>query len=192
MRILLASASPKRWQLLTSLGHEVIVKPADVVELFELLGSNKEEVAFINARLKAHNIFSRYGLLDCDFVLGADTVALLDHEILGKPIDKAHAREMIGKLSGRTHTTVTGYCLIGKNGHELSRLVKSQVVLRKLDDDEISAYLATDDWQDKAGAYGIQGAGASLVNEVQGSITNVMGLPLEEMLEDARRLIGTR
>lgn len=186
MNILLASASKRRFELLTALGHEVTVKPADVVEVEEYEGRVDAEVALFNAKLKANYVFSHYGLLDSQMILGADTVVLVSGLLLGKAADKNEAEAMLEKLSGKTHVVATGYHLIGKD-HRESRIVESQVEFRKLSLKEIKSYVSTNDWQDKAGAYGVQTLGASLVRKVNGSITNVIGLPIEELLLDARK-----
>jgi|HubBroStandDraft_1064217.scaffolds.fasta_scaffold317024_2 septum formation protein len=189
MKILLASASKRRFELLSSIGHEVLVKPADIIEISEHESLEKEEIALLNAKLKAEHVFSHYGLLDCDFVLGADTVVILQDKLFGKAFSYDEAFSMLKKLSAQTHIVVTGYFLIGKNNRVIENLVKSEVTFRDLSEEEIKAYLKTYDWQDKAGSYGVQTLGASLVDKVFGSITNIIGLPVNELLIDARKLL---
>jgi septum formation protein len=189
MKILLASGSQRRLELLSALGHEIVVKPALVVEVIEHEGRTDEQVALVNARLKAHHVFLETGLLGCDILVGADTVVLVSGELLGKAEDQKEASLMLKKLSGQAHVVATGYCLIDKAGREICGLVKSQVEFRALSDQEISSYVASNDWHDKAGAYGIQTLGAALVRKVDGSINNIIGLPIEELVADAKKLL---
>lgn len=188
MQILLASSSKRRLELLSAVGHQVLVIPADVVEVSEHEGQASKEVALVNAKLKARHVFLKHGLKGSDVLLGADTVVMLKQKLFGKAENAKEAHSMLKELSGQTHVVATGYCLINKNGQELCGIVETEVRFRELLDHEIASYVATNDWHDKAGAYGVQTLGASLVNKVMGSITNVIGLPVHEVLKDARKL----
>ena len=117
--------------------------------------------------------------LDAGRVIGADTMVVLDGEILGKPADDEHATAMLRRLSGREHQVITGVALVdAANGASVHRTVTSRVRLKPLRDDEISAYVATGEPRDKAGAYAIQGIGAELIAGFDGCYNNVVGLPL--------------
>ncbi len=189
MKILLASGSKRRLDLLSTLGHEVKVVPADVVEVEEHEGRADLDVALINAKLKAHHVFRKHGLMGLELLVGADTVVFINNKLLGKASSDEMARSMLSELSGQKHTVATGYCLINKDGQEITGLVKSEVTFRKLSSVEIDAYIKSGDWHDKAGSYGVQTLGAALVNCVTGSINNIIGLPVEELLSDARKLL---
>ena len=176
-RLILASASPRRSELLKNAGIE-----------FEIIPSNADEVSFdgepektveTNALLKAREVFSRNS--DC-IVLGADTVVCLGGRILGKPRDKDDARNMIRALSGTTHTVLTGIALVDESG-EKSGVSVTEVTFRTLSDGEIEEYISTDEPYDKAGGYGIQERAGAFVESVNGSIDNVIGLPVEDVVK---------
>lgn len=117
-------------------------------------------------------------------VLGADTIVVLDGEILGKPASEEHARLLLARLSGREHEVVTGVCLLdAATGRARTRAVSSRVRFREIGSEEIGAYVATGEPLDKAGAYGIQGGAAAFVEELVGSRDNVIGLPVDEVRE---------
>ena len=121
------------------------------------------------------------------WVLAADTVVVVDGALLGKPVDRQDARAMLGRLSGRWHEVLTGTCLLAPSGEAAAaRCVESRVEFRPIRDDEYEPYLGTDEWTDKAGGYAIQGVGSMFIRSVSGSWTNVMGLPLAEIVEDLR------
>ena len=116
---------------------------------------------------------------DPSWVLGADTIVVVDERILGKPEDKADARNMLGRLSGSVHQVITGFCLSNPAGEIVhSETVTTDVYFKKLSDSEITDYIATGEPEGKAGAYAIQGIGAFMVASISGSYTNVVGLPL--------------
>jgi len=189
MIICLASGSPRRAELLRALGHELrIVKPI-IHELCETSSSNLADLACLNARLKAEHVFNSHGLLDAEFILAADTIVVLKDQIFGKAQDSNHARAMLSTLSGQTHQVITGFCL--KNNQNMREAyVVSQVRFRSLSQEEIGAYVALGESFDKAGAYGIQNAGAALIDDIQGSITNIIGLPIAEVLHEAKLVAG--
>jgi len=119
-------------------------------------------------------------------VLGADTMVVLDTQILGKPTTPAVAEEMLRRLSGRTHVVLTGVALVDGSGRLVANVVETVVRFRQLDADEIKAYVASGEPMDKAGAYGIQGEARKFVASIQGSLTNVIGLPMEYLTEQLK------
>jgi septum formation protein len=191
MKLILASASSRRRDLLITLGHDVLVVPPDVIEVMDD-SSGINNISLINAKMKAQQVYHSAGLKDRDFIMGADTVVRCDHQVFGKPKNSDDAKSILAFLSNKVHEVTTSYNLIGRNGREISRSVVSLVEFRHLLGREIDAYLSLDEWQDKAGAYGIQGYGAALIRGVSGSLTNVIGLPIEEFLDDGRKLIEHR
>lgn len=177
--IVLASASPRRRQLLEMLHLPVLVQPADVQEI-PLPGEDPERYARRLARDKARAVPGR-------LVLGADTIVVLDDAILEKPRDAEDAVAMLHRLQGRTHHVVTAVCLMA-DGVERVRHDRTAVTFRAADDEMLRAYVATGEPLDKAGAYGIQGWGAALVERIEGDFFGVMGLPVRlvlELLEEA-------
>ena len=184
MTIYLASASPRRREILTSLGFAVSVHPADVDET-PLPHEDPVTYAIRTARDKAAT-----GPVDA-VVLAADTVVHLDGAILHKPTDHADAASHLRHLSGRTHSVTTGVCI--RSGSDIhSFAISTKVVFRALNGREIDAYVATGEADDKAGAYGIQGRGGMLIVSVEGSWTNVMGLPAEAVIQPLLDLGATR
>jgi septum formation protein len=117
-----------------------------------------------------------------EVVLAADTIVELDNHVLGKPADAAEARRMLGMLSGRTHRVITAYALAQNGAIVESEAIVSRVTFRPLDDNEIERYVATGEPFDKAGAYGIQGTAANFIDAVEGDRSNVMGLPIDEVV----------
>ena len=177
--LLLASASPRRKDLLEGLGADFSVEPADLDE--ENCGfSDPQKISEYLAELKALSLGKKRRISRRPrLILAADTVVAHHHHVLGKPMDEKDARRMISLLSGQWHQVYTGLCLydpgskIKLTGHEMTR-----VKFRKLSLSEIKKYVATGEPLDKAGAYGIQGQGALLVERIDGCYFNVMGLPL--------------
>jgi septum formation protein len=177
-RLVLASASPRRRELLAQLGLRFEVAAADLDETPHQ-GEGAEAYVMRLAREKAREVAARH---PAAWVLAADTTVVLGEELLGKPRDAAEAREMLGRLSGRTHEVHTGMALLGPGG-EQARVVRTRVTFRTLSAGEIAWYAGTGEPLDKAGSYAIQGKGGFLVDSVEGSPTNVIGLPLGEALE---------
>lgn len=175
MKIILASKSPRRRELLEMLGFKDFeIIPASGPELSPEGLTPSDTVCGIalgKAREVAKN--AEKGAL----IIAADTLVCLDGEFLGKPKDKEDAARMLERLSGRTHTVYTGVALI-KDGEELCEAEASDVLFRELSGAEIDAYIATGEPMDKAGAYGAQGLGALLVKGIDGDFFNVMGLPV--------------
>jgi septum formation protein len=177
-RLVLASASPRRRELLGQLGLSFEVSAADIDETPHQ-GEPATAYVLRLAQEKARVVAARN---PGAWVLAADTTVALGDELFGKPRDEAEAREMLGRLSGRTHEVQTGVALAGPTG-EHSTVVRTHVTFRPLSAREIAWYAGTGEPLDKAGSYAIQGKGGFLVAAVEGSPTNVIGLPLGETLE---------
>lgn len=180
--IVLASSSPRRRRLLRELGVEFAVRIPDVDERplpGELPGPHVRRLALAKARAVARDLPAGRG---GQWVLGADTVVVLDGRILGKPRDAREAREMLVRLSGRTHEVLTGVALVPvAAGRARTAVVRSRVEMKPLAGLDIRRYVASGEPLDKAGAYAVQGRGRHLVARVFGSLTNVVGLPLERL-----------
>jgi septum formation protein len=176
--LILASASPRRAELLRQLKLEFQVMPSDSTEVFDDQLSPLE-LCQLNAHRKARAVAKK---IPDALVLGADTLVFLDGEILGKPDNLAEARRMLKKLQGRTHQVVTGVSLIHLRAHrERIFAASTDVLFRAFNDATITKYLAKVETLDKAGAYAIQQHGEWLVSEISGSFSNVVGLPLERL-----------
>ncbi len=173
-KLILASASPRRRELLAQLGYPFEVAPSRFEERAEGLSAYQTALAF--ARGKAREVFSRHPEA---IVLGADTVVALGDEIFGKPADGEDARRMLRKLSGKTHSVFTGVCVCSPRGTRES-VVETRVEFYPLAEELIERYVKSGLPMDKAGGYGIQD-GYPLVKGVKGSFTNVVGLPVEEV-----------
>ena len=178
----MASASPRRGELLKQIGVSFNQFPVNITE-----GCHEGEVAEVFClRLALEKARAgRARLLSSDLrpVLGSDTVVSLHEHVLGKPSDREHALDMLRQLSGETHEVYTAVALVGSDGRAESRLSVNHVTFRTLKEEEIAAYWATGEPADKAGAYGIQGRGAIFVERLEGSYSGVMGLPLFETAE---------
>lgn len=173
MKIILASASPRRQELLKYIVPEFEVIPADIDET--LPGDiAAERCAEYLACKKARHIAEKY---TDRIVIGSDTVVIIDGVILGKPADKSDAERMLRLLSGRTHKVITGVCLVRGEVCE-SFSCETETEFYPLSDKEIQDYISTGEPMDKAGAYGIQGYGSVLVRGIEGDFFNVMGLPV--------------
>ncbi|MEW6264652.1 MAG: Maf family protein [Thermodesulfobacteriota bacterium] len=177
--LILASASPRRRELLTWAGLEFDTALVQVSEE-ALAGESPVELVRRLALAKAEAAARpRPGA----WILGADTVVVLDGLIMGKPVDRTEAALMLGRLSGRTHQVLTGICLLHRDANRLFLdHVATAVEFRTLSELDIRLYLDSGEAWDKAGAYAIQGRGAALIKTIQGSYTNVIGLPLAEVL----------
>jgi septum formation protein len=182
--LVLASASPRRLELLTRIGVPVEVAPADVDEAV-LPGESPEACVLRLSRDKALAVAGRLG--GGRWVLAADTVVALEDCILGKPDSPAEAREMLTRLLGRTHRVVTGFALVGPAGEAASRAVTTEVDLRAAGPGEIDGYVASEEWRGKAGGYAAQGIAAAFITAVRGSFSNVVGLPLAEVIVELTR-----
>ena len=180
---MLASASPRRHRLLADAGVPFLVEPAHVPEELRP-GEAPRAFAERLAREKAAAVASRRGGgTGTTLVLGADTVVVLDGEALGKPEGPAHAEAMLARLQGRAHRVVTGVALVGAGRAGVrSFAVESQVHMRAAGAEEIRRYVATGEPLDKAGSYAAQGEGRRFILRIEGSETNVIGLPMDETL----------
>lgn len=184
--LVLASASPRRQELLGLVGISFEVLPSQIEET----PLHQEEPASHVLRLAEEKARFVARQRPRSWVLGADTIVVIEGTILGKPAGEDEAQEMLRRLSGRTHTVFTGFCLLNEEKRTaMSRAVTSLVRFCQLADDEIAWYLQTPEPYDKAGAYAVQGKGAFFIREIHGSYTNVMGLPLCEVV-DALKTLG--
>ena len=174
-RVILASASPRRRELLTLIGIEHVVQPANIDESY-LAGETPREHAERLAREKAAAVVA-----DDAVTIGSDTIVVVDGDILGKPRDREHATTMLRRLSGRSHIVMTGVA-VRFNGRIVSGLEEVGVTFRPLGEAEIERYIDTGEPVDKAGAYGIQGFGATIVERVDGDYFAVMGLALNRLV----------
>jgi septum formation protein len=177
VRVILASQSPRRRELLSLIGIAHEVMPADLDESL-LPGESPTEHAERLARAKAERVALRE---PAAAVIGADTIVVLDGEILGKPRDAAEASRTLRRLSGRTHTVHTAVA-VSHRGRTVSGVESVEVTFRPLTDAQITSYIATGEPMDKAGAYGIQGYGAVIVERVHGDYFAVMGLALGRLV----------
>ncbi len=181
--IVLASASPRRQELLRQIGCGFRVVVSDAEELSGG-GISPERLAVENARRKAEDVAAKEG--GNAPVLGADTVVAVDETILGKPKDETDAVRMLRLLSGRQHFVYTGIALAYR-GEIYEDVVRTEVWVDELSEKEIDAYIATGEPMDKAGAYAVQGIAAKFIPRIDGSFSNVVGLPLHAVKELARK-----
>jgi septum formation protein len=192
LKLVLASGSPRRREILGALG---IPFEAVVPEVEELTEGVPEEVVVENARRKAATGLS--AAVEGAVALGVDTEVVLDGRLLGKAVGRSEARERLETLAGRTHTVLSGLVLLGAGPSgggpvERSGVAVSEVTFRELDPTTLDAYLASGEWRDRAGAYAIQGLGSILVERVEGDFSNVVGLPVRLLLELAPELLDRR
>ena len=179
--LVLASASPRRQALLAGQGLGFEVVPSTLKEPAPEPGEAPADYAARMARIKGQDIAARH---PDKVIVSADTIVVQDSSILGKPKDAADALNMLTALAGRWHEVMTGFCVLRHgDGVSLCRTVTTRVHMADNSREMLQAYIGTKEPMDKAGAYGIQGIGAFLVDEVQGSYTNVVGLPLREILD---------
>jgi septum formation protein len=179
-RLILASKSPRRRELLKQAGLTFSVIPSNFDESTVAL-SNPDSYVITLAESKALDISQKH---PADWVIGADTIVLIEHKILGKPDSSNEAFDMLQRLSGNTHQVLTGYCICCKKKNKFfSETVKTDVRFKKLNDTEINWYIQTGEPFDKAGGYAIQGVGTFLVSSIKGSYTNVVGLPVCEVMQ---------
>ncbi|SDZ91389.1 septum formation protein [Desulfuromusa kysingii] len=176
-QLVLASASPRRRELLQQIGLKFQVIPSRAEEHI-LPGETPEEHVVRLSLDKANEVANRKNISGRWFI-GSDTIVLCDTQILGKPEDETQAATILKQLSGREHQVLSGYAVIDRQtGKQRSEAVSTRVWFRHLTDQEINAYIATGEPADKAGAYAIQGLGICFVSKIEGSYTNVVGLPL--------------
>lgn len=184
LNLILASGSPRRKELLSGAGlkFSIIVSHADEdIPVKSAPAAHARHLAEIKAGAVA-------GLYPESYVIGADTIVVVDGDILGKPSSEREAEKMLARLSGRAHIVHTGWCILCRaKGFRFSGVEETLVQFKNLSPDEISWYVKTGEPMDKAGAYAIQDKGAALVKSVVGSYTNVVGLPLCEVVEVLER-----
>ena len=181
--VILASQSPRRRELLTLVGIPHLVRPADIDEAYlagEEPASHAQRLACEKARVVAEDAPEAV-------VIGSDTIVVLDGDVLGKPRDEAHAAAMLARLADRRHTVMTAVAVRWR-GAERSAVEQVEVCVGPLTPEQIDAYIATGEPMDKAGAYGIQGFGATIVERVEGDYFSVMGLPLHRLVLLLREL----
>lgn len=186
MQIILASASPRRKELLKYLGIEFDIIIPDIHE-----HAHDEELpeAFCTRISREKALAVRKEFQD-SLIIAADTIVVIDGEILGKPKNSDEACSYLRRLSGRQHTVFTAYTILFPGGcNEITRVVSSTVHFADMREDDIIWYVSTGEPMDKAGAYGLQGIGAAFVDRIDGSFTNVIGLPLSEVFKDIKPYI---
>lgn len=179
--IILASASKQRYDILKRTGIPFLVEESGYEEDVTLALSPSELVKHL-AEGKAEAVAARH---QGAVIIGADTVVVCDGQIFGKPLVPQRAREMLLALSGRTHRILTGFVIIDtKTGSKVARAVETKVSFHTLSDTQIDSYVATGEPLEKAGGYAIQGGGAKFVERLEGEVDNVVGLPLQTLLEE--------
>ncbi len=184
MKIILASGSPRRREILTNMGFEVEVVPSAEEKPSDTPLSPEDTVLFLavekgsEAKEKYHD----------EVVVSADTVVVFDGEIMGKPKDREDAERMLTLLSGKTHRVLTAYAVFYK-GRSFSKVVSTEVEFYPLKKSEIDWYISTSECFDKAGAYGIQGLGSYLVREIRGDFLNVVGFPLADFCHSLKYIL---
>jgi septum formation protein len=185
-KLVLASSSPRREKLFRTLGLDFIIISPDVVEK-HTNGESPDEYALRISLEKALTVAAT--LEDKRIVIGADTIVLFDGDILGKPKDEEEAKSMLMRLSGRYHQVMTGLSIV-KSKSEIMHTenVKSMVKFKSLNPQEIEEYVNTNEPLDKAGGYAAQGIGAFMIEEIQGSFTNIVGLPLSSLSNALKNL----
>ncbi len=178
-RLILASSSPRRKELFCSVGLGFEIFPANIDES-TIVGEAPEECVHRLSRAKAELVAQRFSQA---WVVGADTIVVVDNQILGKPLDRQDAIRMVSMIQGKSHTVFGGFSVVNlDSGLIHTETHQTSVVIRELSDSEIEAYVDSHESMDKAGAYAVQGVGACLIKEIQGSYTNVVGLPFCECL----------
>jgi len=186
MKMILASSSPRRQELLQRLDYPFDIILPDVDESILSLESNPEQYCNSLAEMKTKDISQHYPFA---LVIGADTIVVLEDQILNKPDDSAHAENMLSRLSGKTHQVYTGVCLKWINNNIQHTFTETTLVtFRELDTQEINYYIETCPPYDKAGSYGIQDWSAVFVNNIQGCYDNVMGFPLSRFYQELKKL----
>lgn len=177
MKLVLASKSPRRSEILKNAGIDFVVRVADADESITE-GTKPEDAVVILAARKAMAVERA----ENEIVLGADTIVVLDNKILGKPKDRENAFDMLRSLSGRAHSVFTGVCAIGDKG-SITFAEETKVEFYPLTDEEINDYIDSGDCYDKAGSYGIQGLASKFIRGINGDYFNVVGLPISSIYE---------
>ena len=194
MRLILASASPRRAELLRAAGFEFDVVAADVDESVRPGESPRQYVRRLAAEKSLAAVAAASGAVRIapdTVVLGADTTVVVDQDILAKPLDDADVAAMLRRLSGRRHDVLTGVSL-RRGPYEVGRVESTSVEFARLDEGDIAWYVASGEGRDKAGAYAIQGLASRFIPRIEGSYTNVVGLPVACVFELLTEISGTR
>ncbi|SOB57143.1 conserved protein of unknown function [Pseudodesulfovibrio profundus] len=178
--IVLASGSPRRKELLQGLGLDLTIQPSTLDEPLPEDDESPQEYALRMAEMKTRDVANQHP--DAT-VIGADTIVVLNDRIMGKPHNEEDALNMLKALAGEKHQVITAFCIILDNSKAVTQAVVTDVYMRESSDKELLGYIATGEPVDKAGAYAIQGIGTFLVKDIKGSYTNVVGLPLTEVIE---------
>ena len=191
-KIILASASPRRRELLEQLGVEFEIIPSQVEEKMKSMEPSRMVMEL--SEIKAEDIYNRLSQEEKELstVIGADTVVACEDQVMGKPQSSSEAIEMLSRLQNNTHQVYTGVTLIfrkgpGKVPSKISFFEKTDVTMYPISSDEIAAYVNTGEPMDKAGAYGIQGRGAAFIKEIHGDYNNVVGLPIGRLYQEMKR-----
>lgn len=188
-KIILASGSPRRRELMARAGFEFEVQTSNAEESYDP-SLRPEQIAPFLAQLKAQAVVDELPeeTLGESIIVGADTIVALSATVYGKPRDEEDARRMLGELSGKTHQVITGVCIIAKEGMQSFAEV-TNVTFKALAPKEIAEYVAGGEPMDKAGAYGIQGEGGKLVDSIDGDFDNVVGLPITRLAPMLEQLL---
>jgi septum formation protein len=182
MNLLLASSSPRRKMLLENLGFNLKIVSPEIDEA-PLPGEAPRDLVFRLSQKKARTVSVDSDLI----VLAADTVVVCQNQLLGKPKGRDEAKQFLKKLSGKSHQVLTGYTIL-KDKYQFSHIVTTQVFFRSLKEYEIDAYVLTREPYDKAGGYAVQGSAAAFIDSIEGSFTNIIGLPMKEVLESLEQI----
>lgn len=182
MKIILASASPRRKELMALAGIPFEARPVDADET--ILCCTPPEGAVMMLAIRKAQLAAEH--FPDDLIIGADTIVAVGKHIYGKPDTSEEAFEMLSALSGKTHQVFTGVCIYTKSGHRNAFCTRTDVTFFPLSEEEIRAYIATGEPMDKAGAYGIQGKGALLVEKIDGDYYNVVGLPISRLVRELK------
>lgn len=186
-QIVLASASPRRSELLASVGIKFQIIPSHIDETQQ---TDEKPEAFVQrlSQEKAAEVAQR-STVSGRWFIGSDTIVLCDGEVLGKPDSREHSATMLRMLSGRSHQVISGYAILDRNNNRwIQRSITTEVTFRSLTDHEIDGYIASGEPADKAGSYAIQGLGAFMVTTIKGSYSSVVGLPLAQIIDDLQQL----
>jgi len=182
MKIILASASPRRKQLLKQLGLEFAISPSKIEEKLNPRLKPRTQAEVLSLQ-KAEEVHSKN---PDSLIISADTIVVLNEEILGKPKDEKDAKRMLKRLSGKTHRVVTGFTILGHK-KKVVRSVETKVTFKKLNDKEVAKYILNEKPFDNAGSYRIQDLGAIFVEKIEGDYFNIVGLPLSTLARELKR-----
>ena len=182
-KIILASQSPRRKELLEKCGYPFLIDVADIDETINTENDLKEEIRLLSIR-KAKEVLKRH---KDAIVIGSDTIVVVDKEILGKPHSEEEAKEMLQKLSNHTHEVITGIAILS-NKREYSNTSTSYVTFEELSEEEIEKYVETKEPMDKAGAYAIQGIASRYIKNINGDYYSIMGFPVSMVYEELKNI----